>query len=256
MERDKWLQGMREKLEAVYDHLSPAYLEAHEGYANEAQLAYLEKFLERMGPGSELLSAACGAGRYDGILLEAGHRVLGIDQSEGMLQRAGKRCPGARYRRMRLQEMDFTGAFDGILCIDAMEHISPEDWPVILERFREALKPGGLLYFTYGSSDSWPEEVEEAHEKAQTRGLPAVYGELAYGIDEAFKRLKTLGPGEVDDDLFDLAAYHFCPTKAQVRGWVEGAGLAIEEEGFGDGYEHVFGKKASDARANFILVAG
>jgi SAM-dependent methyltransferase len=37
---------------------------------------------------SVLLDAACGVGRYDGMLLEAGHRVLGIDQSSSILVRA------------------------------------------------------------------------------------------------------------------------------------------------------------------------
>jgi hypothetical protein len=29
-----------------------------------------------------------------------------------------------------------------------MEHICPEDWPGILQGFRKALKPVGVLYFT------------------------------------------------------------------------------------------------------------
>jgi hypothetical protein len=45
--------------------------------------------------------------RYDGILLEAGHSVVGIDQSAGMLARARERFPAARYEKMGLQEMDF-----------------------------------------------------------------------------------------------------------------------------------------------------
>jgi len=84
MERVEWLKQMRDKAEALYDHLSPLYWVKFGRYANETHREYLQKFLRRVAPRSVLLSAACGAGRYDGMLLEAGHSVVGIDQSAGM----------------------------------------------------------------------------------------------------------------------------------------------------------------------------
>lgn len=80
MERVEWLKQMRDKVEALYDHLSPGYWVKFGLYANETHREYLQKFLGRVAPRSVLLSAACGAGRYDGMLLEAGHSVVGIDQ--------------------------------------------------------------------------------------------------------------------------------------------------------------------------------
>jgi hypothetical protein len=41
-------------------------------YDNQTHLVYLQKFLERVTPGGVVLSAACGAGRFDGYLLDAG----------------------------------------------------------------------------------------------------------------------------------------------------------------------------------------
>jgi 2-polyprenyl-3-methyl-5-hydroxy-6-metoxy-1,4-benzoquinol methylase len=96
---------------------------------NEAQQDYLRKFIGRIRKGGSILSAACGVGRYDGTLLEAGCDVTGIDQSAGMLARAKEHFPQARSRKMGLQEMDFHEAFDGAICIDALEHVSREDWP-------------------------------------------------------------------------------------------------------------------------------
>ena len=129
MERAEWLRLMRHKAEALYDHLSPKYWLTFGLAANETHLEYLQKLLERVPPHSTLLSAACGAGRYDGMLLEAGHDVVGIDQSAGMLARAKEHFPEVRYRKIGLQEIDFRDVFDGAICIDAMEHVSPEDWP-------------------------------------------------------------------------------------------------------------------------------
>jgi len=239
MERAEWLRQMRDKVEALYDYLSPQYWVKFGLYANEMHLEYLRKFLERVAPHSILLSAACGAGRYDGILLEAGHSVVGIDQSEGMLARARERFPEARYEKMGLQEMDFRGAFDGVICIDAMEHVCPEDWPGILRGFREALMPDGVLYFTVVTAEA--DDLEEAYERAKEQGLPVVFGELANKVEEAYER--TLGLPVALADEADEAAYHYCPSLEQVRAWIGGAGLVIEEEGTGDWYEHFVVRK-------------
>jgi SAM-dependent methyltransferase len=221
MERAKWLKQMRGEAEALYDQLSPEYWVKLGLYANETHREFLQKFLERVPPHSTLLSAACGAGRYDGLLLEAGHGVVGIDQSAGMLARARERFPGARYEKIGLQEMDFREAFDGVICVDAMEHVCPEDWPGILRGFREALKPGGVLYFTLELAEA--DEVQEAYERAKALGLPVMSGELADGT-----------------------VYHYYPSLEQVRAWIGQAGLALEEEGTGNGYEHFVVRKITD----------
>ena len=243
MERTEWLEQMRDKAEALYDHLSPKYWVTFGLAANETHREYLQKFLERVAPRSTLLSAACGAGRYDGMLLEAGHSVMGIDQSAGMLARAREHFPEARYEKMSLQEINFREAFDGVICMDAMEHVCPEDWPGILRRFREALKPGGVLYFTVDMTGADKDKVEEAYERAKAHGLPVVFGEVADEVEEAYERVKALGPAEVSGELSDPAVYHYHPSLEQVRAWIGQAGLAIEEEGTGNGYEHFVVRK-------------
>ena len=241
MERAEWLKQMRDKAEALYDHLSPEYWVTFGLYANETHREYLLKFLGRVAPRSTLLSAACGAGRYDGMLLEAGHSVVGIDQSAGMLARARERFPEVRYEKLGLQEMDFREPFDGVICMDALEHVCPEDWPGILRGFREALKPGGVLYFTVVLAEA--EELEEAYEQALGRGLPVVFGEVAGEVEEAYER--ALGLPVVLADEADEAAYHYCPSLEQVRAWIGQAGLVIEEEGTGNWYEHFVVRKRS-----------
>jgi len=149
VERAEWLKKMRAQAEALYDHLAPAYWVTFGLYANAAHRQFIEKFLGRLGAPGVILDAACGAGRYDGMLLEAGHAVLGIDQSCSMLARAQvvfpqERFPGLRYAKIGLQEIDFQAKFDGVICIDALEHVCPEDWPGVLARFQKALRPSGV----------------------------------------------------------------------------------------------------------------
>jgi hypothetical protein len=40
------------------------------------------------------------------------------------------------------------------------------------------------------------------------------------------------------DALADVAVYHYYPSLEQVRAWLGQAGLAIEEQGKGNGYAH------------------
>jgi 2-polyprenyl-3-methyl-5-hydroxy-6-metoxy-1,4-benzoquinol methylase len=241
MERAEWLKQMREKAEALYDHFSPQYWSKFGLYANETHREYLQKFLERVPLRSTLLSAACGAGRYDGILLEAEHSVVGIDQSEGMLARAREHFPEVQYKKIGLQEMDFRETFDGIICMDAMEHVCPEDWPGILTRFQEALKPDGVLYFTVDLADE--NDVEAAYERAKALGLPVVFGEVADKVDQAYEQMKASGTATIPDELADGAVYHYHPSLEQVRAWIGQAGLVIEEEGTGNWYQHFVMRK-------------
>jgi SAM-dependent methyltransferase len=237
-ERSEWLKQMRFKAEKLYDHFAPLYWVKYGRSADETHLVYLNMLLERVDPPGILLSAACGAGLYDGPLLEAGHSVVGIDQSAGMLERARERCPEVRYEKMGLQEIEFREAFDGATCIDAMEHVCPEDWPGILQSFREALKPGGVLYFTV---DLGGDFMEESYERAKAMGLPVVFGEIADKVEEIYEQVQAREASMIPDELADSAVYHYHPSLEQVRTWLEQAGLAIEEEGTGSAFEDWYG---------------
>ena len=238
MERKAWLQEIRRKTEGLYDDLAPQYWVTFGFYENETHLACLRKFLERVAPGGGVLSAGCGAGRYDGLLLEAGHPVVGVDQSAGMLKMAQERYPEAQYEKVGLQELDFHEAFDGVICIDAMEHVCPEDYPEVLRKFQEATKPGGWLYITVERSE--PGELEEAFNQARAKGLPMVWREMLSEVNI------TGALAERRDQAVELT-YHFYPTVEQVRRWMEEAGWVIESEDVGSGYRHFLGKKAFQA---------
>ena len=86
-------------------------------------------------------------------------------------------------------------------------------------------------------------ELEEAYERAKGRGLPVVFGEVADEVEEACARTKGLGLPVVSGELADKAVYHYYPSLEQVRAWIGQAGLAIEEEGTGNGYEHFVVRK-------------
>jgi 2-polyprenyl-3-methyl-5-hydroxy-6-metoxy-1,4-benzoquinol methylase len=241
MERSEWLKLMQKRAEALYDRFSSRYWVTWGLLVEETHRAYLQKFLDRATSHGMILSAACGAGRFDGLLLEAGHRVVGIDQSARMLASAKEHFPEAEYKKMALQEMNFREMFDGAICMDAMEHICPEDYPGVLQGFQKALKPGGVLYFTADREEEPDFDLQMYFEQGKALGLPLVFGEVA--DEAAFQQAMAMEQIEVPDELTDRAVYHYYPPLAKVREWIHQAGLVIEEEGTGSGFHHFIVRK-------------
>ncbi len=245
MERAEWLKRMRSRAEGLYDQFAPLYWDTYGLQENETHMEFLRKFLERVTPAGPVLSAGCGAGRYDGLLLEAGHPVLGIDQSAGMLRRAREhfpqeQFPQLRYEKMGMQELPFQAEFDGVICVEALEHVCPEDYPGILKTFARALKPGGWLYFNVDNTPSV--NLEVSYQRAKEQGLPVVYGELVDRTEAVYEQVKGV-EGKPADDWGDSAVYHYYPPLEQVRTWLAEAGLGIEAEEDGSGYYHFLARK-------------
>ncbi len=223
MDRITWLREMRRNCEEEYDtRWAPLYGEKWGLYNNTTHLQFLQEFLTLLPQMSMILDAACGAGRYLPFLLEKGHSIVGIDQSQGILARAKAKFPGVQFEKVGLQEMAYREVFDGAICMDAMENVPPEDWPLVLSNFHRALKQNGYLYFTAETVENADEnEIKQAFERAQQAGLPVVYGECP-----------------------DEGVYHYHPTNQQVKEWVRQAGFEILKEGNGEiWYYHILVRK-------------
>jgi SAM-dependent methyltransferase len=234
MDRADWLKQIRQETEEQYDSSwAPLDGEYFDGtYVDAVHCQFVQTFLGLLPPHSTILDAACGGGRYTPLLLEKGHMVIGIDQSQGMLTNARKKFPGVTFEKMGLQEMPYVGIFDGAICMDAMEHVSPEDWPLVFTKFQRALKPQGYLYFTVEMADE--NDIREAFMRAQQAGLPIVYGE--WPDEKEFDPLHN-----TDKDV-----YHYYPPILQVKEWLQKAGFELLQEGEGGDYcyHHFIVRKA------------
>ncbi len=220
MDRTAWLRTIRQGTEEQYDtRWAPLYGEKWGLYSNATHQLFVQELLGLLPQGSTILDAACGAGRYLPLLLKGGHTIVGIDQSQGMLAKAKAKFPNVQFEHVGLQEMPFQEAFDGAICMDAMEHVFPEDWPLVLGNLHRALKQQGYFYFTVEIADEG--DVKQAFDKAQQAGLPVVYGECP-----------------------DEGAYHYYPARQQVKEWIRQAGFRVLKEGEGDEYNHLLVHKA------------
>jgi ubiquinone/menaquinone biosynthesis C-methylase UbiE len=220
VDRQTWLRERRETAEERHDTIHAFTYDEHYGEIGPTHRRFVTDLVEGCPPGGTVLDAACGTGKYFAMVLDAGRRVVGTDQSTGMLARARARFPAVPLERVGLQELAFDGGFDAVMCIDAMENIPPEDWPRVLAGLCRALRPSGRLYLTVEEPD--PADLERAQADALARGLPVVPGELAE----------------------EGAGYHYYPSRQQVGGWLEEAGLAVEAEARSDegddyGYLHL-----------------
>ena len=218
IDRETWLRERRASVVADYDHDAPTYDD--DMYPVTVHVAFVDRLLATCPPGGTILDAPCGTGQYFAQVAARGYRVVAIDQSAGMLAQARARGIAERLEHIGLQEMAFEAEFDGAMTVDAMEHIPPEEWPLVVANLRRALKPGAHLYLTLEEAEA--ADVDVAFDSLTARGLPVVRGEVIEG---------------------DTGGYHFYPGRDRALAWLGDAGFEPVAEEFdqqdGWGYRHL-----------------
>jgi ubiquinone/menaquinone biosynthesis C-methylase UbiE len=226
MDRARWLAERRAAVEQAYTAEGATYDEGYDP-ATPIHRDFVARLIALVPPGGSVLDAACGTAPYAGMVIDANLRYGGTDQSAGMLEGARMKWPRTRFEQIGVQDLPFEASFDALMCIDAMENVSPEDWPVVVSTFHRALRPGGHAYLTVEEVDRV--QLDEAFRRANAEGLPAVFGEVVEG---------------------DTAGYHFYPDREQVDRWLESAGfmaVASADEWLGGyGYRHVLVRAKPD----------
>lgn len=216
--RRTWLAERRATVMAAYDEEAAEY-DANV-YPVPLHAPFVRKLVDTCPPGGIVLDAPCGTGRYFARVTGAGRRVIGIDQSAGMLAQTRARGLAEALEQTGLQELAFDRAFDAAMTIDAMENVPPEEWPVVLANLHRAVRPGGHLYLTVEEIDEG--KVDSAFADAQSRGLPALRGEVIEG---------------------DTAGYHYYPGRTRVMSWLKAEGMTVVDEDFDQqedwGYRHL-----------------
>lgn len=207
--RRQWLAERRAAVVADYDAGAATYDD--DSYAVPVHRAFVQKLADSCPPGGLILDAPCGTGQYFSIVTGSGRRVVGIDQSAGMLEQARAHALATSLEQVGLQEMTFSADFDGAMTIDALENVPPEDWPLVLANLHRAVRPGGHLYLTIEEIEQ--AEIDAAFADAQRLGWPAVHGEVVEG---------------------DTAGYHYYPGRDRVLAWFADRELTIVEEAVSD----------------------
>lgn len=114
-------------------------------------------------PDSRVLEVGCGTGLNFAYILERldpqRGRLVGLDFSADMLEKAQARCQRRGWSQVELLQADATQlemhqTFDAILFAYSLTMIP--DWPAALQRARTHLAPGGrLVVLDFGRFDAW-----------------------------------------------------------------------------------------------------
>ncbi|MEY3774941.1 MAG: hypothetical protein RLZZ129_1721 [Verrucomicrobiota bacterium] len=113
----------------------------------------LERMIEGVPPGAEVLDLGCGTGRPNAEYLVAhGYRVTGVDQSAAMLAKAREFLPGCDWIQAELDAVELSRGFSAVLCWDALFHLERARHQRVLTLAWQALSPGGRLLLSTGGS--------------------------------------------------------------------------------------------------------
>ncbi len=128
---------------------------------------------------SLVLDSGCGPGLVSEALLKGGMRVVGVDLSAEMIERAGRRCAAygdkARFSRTSVFDTTLTGPFDAAISRHVLHHMI--DPLAFVRRQADLLRPGGVLVVCDHTTDPDPaaekthQDVERGRDRTHTSCL-------------------------------------------------------------------------------------
>ncbi|MDY4611367.1 MAG: class I SAM-dependent methyltransferase [Sphaerochaetaceae bacterium] len=108
----------------------------------------------------DLLDFGCGLGRHSIFFARRGFRVSSFDlSSEGLSHAkswAGRERLDIDFRQADMLDLPYEGdSFDCIFAYHVISHTTTEGMSLILSQIRRILRPGGEIFLTLCSKDTW-----------------------------------------------------------------------------------------------------
>jgi SAM-dependent methyltransferase len=136
-----------------------------------------------IGPGSRLLDAGCGTGRYALAMARAGYQVMGVDASPDLLLQARQKAAHEQLR-LTFEEGDLLRLapetpYDGILCRGVLNDLLDDvHRQAVFFAFASALRPAGVLVLDVREWHST--ELRYTREPLFTRQMETERGTLTF----------------------------------------------------------------------------
>ena len=176
----------------MFDAIAPGYDARNRLFSVARDHAWRRRAAERanLHPGQTVLDLCTGTGKLAHELLSStrpGGRVIGIDFSQPMLERARKLEPEVEFRLgdvSRLSEPD--ASVDAITIGFGLRNLVEREQA--LREMRRVLRPGGrLVILEFAPPPSGP--LMRAYRFYLTRVMPAIAGRLSAGERQAYRYL-------------------------------------------------------------------
>src|SRR5437879_2820078 len=121
----------------AFDRIGEHYDEAFPH--KDGQIAAGAWLLEPLPSGARVLAAGCGTGLPTARqLAEAGHKVTGVDISEGMLRLARQDVPDAEFHHADIADMDL-GDFAAVVAFFSLLMLPRAEIPSVLTKIHRML---------------------------------------------------------------------------------------------------------------------
>ncbi len=122
---------------------------------------WVEKLLDRLDEGSDLLELGCGGGGPATQRLAERHRLLGIDISPRQIERARARVPHATFECADATELALQpGSVAAVVSLFMLGHVPRAEQAPLLRSIASWLREGGYLLATMGTADA-DDEIDD-----------------------------------------------------------------------------------------------
>jgi SAM-dependent methyltransferase len=166
---------------SFYDRQAQDLADAYEMLPFEDAHPELLRRLRGKAP-LRVLDVGTGTGRDAAWIAAAGHRVTGVEPSNGMLQLAKELHPQTPVAWVKdslpaLKNLRAGSQYDLIVLSAVWMHVHPSERDEALSRLNALRAPGGSVYMTLRSGpvepdrQMWPTSVEELQRLAKVHGL-------------------------------------------------------------------------------------
>ena len=98
--------------------------------------------------GERILDLGCGTGYLTNVIAQAGSRVVGVDKSAAMVERANAAYPDLDFRVMSATSLHFDIPFDAVFSNAVLHWVLDKEKAI--ENIAQSLRPGGRLVLEMG----------------------------------------------------------------------------------------------------------
>lgn len=109
----------------------------------------------------KILEIGCGDGRDAKEIVKRTSRYVGFDISEELIKLARQYVPNGKFEVADATAYKYPGNLDIVFAFASLLHLDKDEVRDVLQKIRQALKPGGILFISLKYAPEYTEKVKE-----------------------------------------------------------------------------------------------